>query len=989
VRVLALELPPATATAAFLLLAAALLLLWQSRRWRRAEQGLQRYGLLARHTRDIILFIRRRDGRILEVNDAAVAAYRCGRETLLASTIHDLRAPDGQTLIDGQMAHADVDGTLFESVHRRMTGEVFPVEVSSRGTTIGGERVLLSVIRDITERIAAADALRDSERRLTGELRARVAELERVLALTPAGVLIAEDPACTVLRANAALQRMLGLPDTNFSMTGPDRISWRMCRNGKDLASDEMPIQRCASQAVDVPPEECDIVFDDGRVINLLVSATPLRGEDGAPAGAVAVMVDISQQKGTEQTLKAQADRLHLQGVLMERAHDAIIVRNDFGRILLWNTGATQLYGWSAAEAVGRNIHEVLGTNRRALDEIYRNVRKPGVDEWQGQMRHVRRDGTEVIVDSRHVRVEQSGATPIMEINRDITDRVRAEAERVHTMERLRVLLDISEAMSAAATPEEIVSVVLEKVVPAVGAYAGNVALLAPNGTEMEILGAVGYDAAASTGARLPLAMASPLADAITGNRLVMIRSRDEWATRYPEMFRQRVEAPTHALAAIPLRAEQTVGALGLSFKTPGDLPERDRAVAALVARQAAQALERASLLTSERQAHAEATEASRLKDEFLATLSHELRTPLNAILGWSHMLTTGALKAESRDRALEVIARNASVQARLVEEVLDLSRMATGSLRLEAQNVDMATVVERAVDTVRLAAGAKGVELALSIDGDIRLLGDADRLQQVVWNLLSNGVKFTPRGGRVDLIARRSDAVVEIEVRDTGIGIERAFLPHVFDRFTQADSSPTRRFGGLGLGLAIVREIVELHGGTVSAASEGPSRGASFRISLPVQTTFPADLPVPAVVADLEARHLALEGLRVLAVDDDPDSRDLLESTLGTLGASVSVAGSVAEARELLNQRTPDLLISDIGMPDEDGYVLIGYLRQQREPVGTIPAIALTAYGSSADRAQALSAGFDQHVAKPVRPAELASVVARVTGRGEASPSQ
>jgi len=254
----------------------------------------------------------------------------------------------------------------------------------------------------------------------------------------------------------------------------------------------------------------------------------------------------------------------------------------------------------------------------------------------------------------------------------------------------------------------------------------------------------------------------------------------------------------------------------------------------------------------------------------------------------------------------------------------------------------------------------------------------------------LSNGVKFTPRGGRVDLVGTRSDTHIDIEVRDTGIGIEAGFLPHVFDRFTQADSSPTRRFGGLGLGLAIVRQIVELHGGTVSAASDGASRGSTFRISLPVQAIFPIEIPAEAVVADdVSSRHLALEGLNILAVDDDPDSRDLLESTLGTLGAKVSVAASVAEARELLHQRNPDLLISDIGMPDEDGYVLIEYLRQLREPMGSIPAIALTAYGSSADRAQALRAGFDQHVAKPVRPAELASVVARVIGRGEVFPSQ
>jgi CheY-like chemotaxis protein len=403
------------------------------------------------------------------------------------------------------------------------------------------------------------------------------------------------------------------------------------------------------------------------------------------------------------------------------------------------------------------------------------------------------------------------------------------------------------------------------------------------------------------------------------------------------------------------------------------------------LARQAAQALERANLLVSERRAHADVEQASRIKDDFLATLSHELRTPLNAILGWSQMLLGDTLAPESRRHALEVIGRNASSQARLVEEVLDISRIVRGQLRLDLQVVDVRAVIERALDTARPAAAAKGLALDASLSGDVVTVADGERLQQVVWNLLSNAVKFTPRGGRVTVTAQRQASQLSIEVRDTGVGIPPEFLPHVFERFTQADSSTTRRYGGLGLGLAIVRHIVELHGGTVGVESAGEGAGSLFTITLPVRAAIEARAPAAAdsgATAVRAPEPSSLSGARVLVVDDEHDAREVLYAILTGAGAAVSVAVSAREALEVMTSIVPDVLISDVGMAVEDGYTFIRQVRALGGTAARVPAVALTAYGHPTDRAHALAAGFDRHVPKPIMPKELIAVVASVIGR-------
>jgi signal transduction histidine kinase/CheY-like chemotaxis protein len=383
---------------------------------------------------------------------------------------------------------------------------------------------------------------------------------------------------------------------------------------------------------------------------------------------------------------------------------------------------------------------------------------------------------------------------------------------------------------------------------------------------------------------------------------------------------------------------------------------------------------ERERLLASERAARADAEAANRIKDEFLATVSHELRTPLNAVLGWTRMLRAGGLDAELAERALETIERNADAQARLIDDLLDVSRIISGKVRLEMMPVDPASFVEAAVVAHLPAAEAKGVRVeASAVPGAGVVRGDPERLQQVVWNLVSNAIKFTPRGGRVEVRVARADARVEITVADTGKGIAPEFLPHVFDRFRQADATTTRRHRGLGLGLAIVRHLVELHGGEVRAESEGEGRGATFTVELPAQI-----LAGPAPRAPAPPPAARLDGVRVLVVDDEADALGMLRVALEQLGAEVETAASAAEALDAFARRAPDVLVSDIGMPDVDGYELARRVRElPGERGGRVPAVALTAYARAEDRGLAKAAGYDAHVPKPVSAAELAVVIA------------
>ena len=402
---------------------------------------------------------------------------------------------------------------------------------------------------------------------------------------------------------------------------------------------------------------------------------------------------------------------------------------------------------------------------------------------------------------------------------------------------------------------------------------------------------------------------------------------------------------------------------------------------------------ERTHLLERERAARGEAERMSALKDEFLATLSHELRTPLSSILGWSQVIAGRRMEPEELQKALQVIERNARAQARLIEDLLDMSRIMGGRIRLDVQRVDPYTVVEAALETLRPAIEAKALSVETVLDRKAHpITGDPSRLQQIVWNLLSNAIKFTPQGGKVHVALKRVNFHIEVSVADTGIGIAPEFLPHVFERFRQADGSTTRRHAGLGLGLTIAKHLAELHGGTLRASSAGPGQGSTFTLDIPLAALHRATgeeergHPTATALDPLPPPFPDLSGLVVLAVDDQADARDLVQRVLENCGARVVTADGMQEALVVAEGERPHVLVCDIGMPDADGFDLIRQLRAMGTHLGgEIPAIALTAFARSEDRTKVLRAGFRMHVSKPVEPIELCVAVANVAGRAGA----
>jgi PAS domain S-box-containing protein len=449
------------------------------------------------------------------------------------------------------------------------------------------------------------------------------------------------------------------------------------------------------------------------------------------------------------------------------------------------------------------------------------------------------------------------------------------------------------------------------------------------------------------------------------------------------------------SLSTSPIRGED--GKVMGASKIVRDITTRKRAEEILRRRdeqlrvlteQAAQ--EREQLLSNERAARAEAERMSAMKDEFLATLSHELRTPLSAILGWAQVLRRGRKDEADLQKGLDTIERNARMQTQLIEDLLDMSRITSGQVRLDIQPVSPAAFVEAALETVRPSADAKGIRIEKVLDplaGPVS--GDPARLQQVIWNLLSNAVKFTPKNGKVQVLLERVNSHIEISVADTGVGIRPEFLPHVFERFRQADSSTTREYGGLGLGLSIVKHLVELHGGTVRAESAGEDGGATFVVHLPLSVVLRDRRSTERVHPKTPDRRSSdfkladLSGIKVLVVDDEADARDLIKRVLEECGAEVLTSGSAIEALQMVEEDRPHVLVSDIGMPGVDGYELLRRVRALGEAKGgKVHAIALTAFARSEDRTRALRAGFIYHVSKPVEPSELIAIIASASDR-------
>ena len=562
----------------------------------------------------------------------------------------------------------------------------------------------------------------------------------------------------------------------------------------------------------------------------------------------------------------------------------------------------------------------------------------------------------------------------------------QAELERKRAAQ-LQKLAAASLAINASRSLQSLMQVVADSARDIVGSHQAialyNPDPLVPFGTrQTEAIGSFSEKYAHWRGRRLRLDACAntQVARSRLATRMdkAQLRAQPDW-----QIVQNLDVPPIEGMLAAPLVGSdgRNMGVIYLSDRLDGHFSEEDEAILTQLAQMASIAIEN-SLFAEER-------EANRMKDEFLATLSHELRTPLNAILGWTQLLATERLSEEVA-HGLEVIERNARAQTKLIEDLLDVSRITSGKLRLSVRPMRLCPVVEAAVDAIRPAASAKQITMDVELDdGAQQISGDSDRLQQVVWNLLTNAVKFTPNGGRVEVNLRREGTHLRLRVSDTGRGISPEFLPHVFDRFRQADSTSTRAHGGLGIGLAIVRHIIELHGGSVQAQSPGEGLGASFVVDVPIMVkqeaaaapSMPARTNGEHVISDGDHSQLPaadLSGLHVLVVDDEPDAREIIAQMLQRSGAKPAVAGSVREALEMLERTRVDVLLSDIAMPDRDGYELIRLVREL--PVnqgGRVPAIALTAYAREEDRFRALTAGFQAHLSKPVAPADLTAAVA------------
>ncbi|WP_227788814.1 MULTISPECIES: PAS domain S-box protein [unclassified Nodularia (in: cyanobacteria)] len=538
-------------------------------------------------------------------------------------------------------------------------------------------------------------------------------------------------------------------------------------------------------------------------------------------------------------------------------------------------------------------------------------------------------------------------------------------------------LQTVTAALCESLTPLQVAEVIVEQSMTVLAATSAMVVLVSKDRQELEIIKAVGYNPdLLESWHKFSINSATPLAEAIRTEAPIWLETSAERIASYPHLAEVYDQYDFQSWVSLPLVTEgRSVGGISLNFRELKHLSQDDREFILALCRQCAQAIARSQLYEAESQARAEAEQANRIKDEFLAVLSHELRSPLNPILGWTKILRTKRLDAAKTTQALETIERNAKLQAQLIEDLLDVSRILQGKITLNVAPVNLATTIKAALETVQLAAEVKNIHIHTQFNltsGNVS--GDSNRLQQVFWNLFSNAVKFTPSGGRVEVQLEQVGMYAQIQVKDTGKGITPEFLPYVFEYFRQEDGATTRKFGGLGLGLAIVRNLTELHGGTVHADSPGQNLGTTFIVRLPLNL---AEQQLSSDHSHLETL-IDLTGIQILVVDDDPDMRELVEFILVQAGAQVSTAASALQALTLLNQSIPDLLLSDIGMPEMDGYSLIRQIRKYSPPEGgTIPAIALSAYAGEINQQQALQAGFHKHISKPIEPEELVRAIA------------
>jgi len=691
----------------------------------------------------------------------------------------------------------------------------------------------------------------------------------------------------------------------------------------------------------------------DGRQIPVWVSISPLKDAEGDVTGASKIIHDVSEVIAGREALIREKELL---ATTLASIGDGVIVTDDQSRVTFLNAEAARLIGWTSAEASGRPLSVVFRivnehTRRVAENPVEKALRLGAIVGLANHTMLLREDGAEFLIDdsAAPIRGKDNSIFGVVLVFRDVTAQRRAH----ETREQLAAIVEYS--------GEAIATKNLDGIIQTWNASAEKL---------------FGYKA-----------------DEIIGKSVTILLPPERLHEEEEILSRLRRGIPAERLETI--RVTKDGGHIPVSLTVSplkdddGNVIGASKLIQDITDRKRIEE-QRQQLLVREQSLRTQAEAAGRMRDEFLATVSHELRTPLNSILGWATTLNSTRLDEPTERRGIEAIERNARAQAQLIEDLLDVSRIISGKMRLDVKPVVLSTIVEAAIDSIRPAADAKSIQLETIIDPEANhLRADEGRLQQIIWNLLSNSIKFTPPDGFVEIRIKHTPGMAEISVTDTGEGIEPEFLPFVFDRFQQADSSVTRRHGGLGLGLAITRHLVEMHGGTIEAESEGEGCGARFTVKLPMTSLAsqgaPVDLQSDSEMNDGVDQRPSLVGVKVLGVDDSKDTLELITVVLETCGAHVTTAASVQEALDVFAGWNPDILLCDIGMPEEDGYSLIKTIRGlPAEKGGKTPAIALTGYVRVEDRMRALEAGYQMFVPKPIEAADLCTIVATLVGRGD-----
>ncbi|MFQ4144572.1 PAS domain S-box protein [Chlorogloeopsis sp. ULAP02] len=890
--------------------------------------------------------------------------------------------PDDRERTARIWTHAVQTKSIYDNEYRIRGADGIYRYFSARGVPVATEdgkiREWVGVCSDITYRKQAEKALRQSE----AIAKARAEELETFMETVPAAVWIASDPQCHHMTANLAAYKLMRLPPSSVITATPAGgeypFKFKIQKNGQDIPVTELPMQQAARTGEEIEGE-FEFVFSQDDVRSIYGKAVPLRDDSGAVRGAIGAFIDVTERKQIEAALRQKQEWLDL---AQAAAKAGSFEWNIQTNVNTWSKELEAIYGLEPGEFGGTYEEWAKWVHPDDLANAEADMRRAlQTGEFFTDWRVIWKDGSVHWLHGRARVFDDDDGKPLkmLGINVDITARKRAE-----------IALKASEARFRRIVDSNIMGVFFYDL-------SGNItqandAFLQMVGYAQEDLLAGKLDWQEMT----PPEHVERTEQAVEELKLYGVCSAFE-----KEFFRKDGSSVFVAIVAALFEDTSEQG-----FACALDITDRKQAEA-----------ERDHLLQLEQAARAEAEAANRIKDDFLAIVSHELRSPLNPILGWSKLLLTRKLDVAKTTQALETIERNAKLQTRLIDDLLDVSRILRGKLSLNICAVDLVSTIESALETVRLAAEAKSIQIYTHFDSGVgKVEGDPNRLQQVVWNLLSNAIKFTPNGGQVevrlgigtrkrtrgqgDKKTRREELhddcvsntqypipdpqslianYAQITVTDTGKGISPDFLPYVFERFRQAGEATTRKFGGLGLGLAIVRHIVELHGGSIQVASLGEGLGATFTVTLPLIN----DVSQTSEENSLPETSANLQGLRVVVVDDDVDTLNLLVLILEQYGVEVHGVASATEALLAIAQIQPDLLLSDIAMPETDGYMLIRQVRAlEAASPKKLPAIALTAFAGEANYQKVISAGFQRHLTKPVDPSELAMAIAALTRR-------